>query len=133
MALPSGRLPFRSSCLSPTRGGAEFSSPSAFAFCASAITAASVNSNLVLPGELGCSDFVYVKECVEVRRKQMSDHDNDAHSEQDIRNRAYAIWEDQGRPDDRHLEHWQQAVREIEQSREARTTVGNSPGGAIPA
>src|SRR3954465_4557477 len=33
--------------------------------------------------------------------------------EQRVRIRAYEIWEREGRPEDRHLAHWQQAVREI--------------------
>ena len=30
-----------------------------------------------------------------------------------IRERAHAIWEREGRPEGRHIEHWQQAAREI--------------------
>ena len=33
--------------------------------------------------------------------------------EQRIRLRAYEIWEREGRPEDRHQAHWQQAAREI--------------------
>jgi Protein of unknown function (DUF2934) len=33
--------------------------------------------------------------------------------EQAIRERAYAIWEEEGRPDGRHLEHWHRAQNEI--------------------
>jgi len=33
--------------------------------------------------------------------------------QQRIRIRAYEIWEREGRPEDHHLAHWQQAVREI--------------------
>ncbi len=33
--------------------------------------------------------------------------------EQHIRERAHAIWEQEGRPEGRHDEHWQQASREI--------------------
>jgi Protein of unknown function (DUF2934) len=33
--------------------------------------------------------------------------------EEKIQIRAYAIWEDEGRPEGRHLEHWRQAVQEI--------------------
>jgi hypothetical protein len=33
--------------------------------------------------------------------------------EDKIQRRAYAIWEDEGRPEGRHLEHWRQAVQEI--------------------
>lgn len=30
-----------------------------------------------------------------------------------IRERAYAIWEDEGRPDGRALEHWERAYHEV--------------------
>ena len=30
-----------------------------------------------------------------------------------IRERAYALWERDGRPEGRHIEHWQQAAREV--------------------
>jgi len=30
-----------------------------------------------------------------------------------IRQRAHAIWESQGKPDGQHLEHWEQARREL--------------------
>lgn len=35
------------------------------------------------------------------------------HKEQVIRERAYAIWEEEGRPDGKHLEHWRRAEDEI--------------------
>jgi hypothetical protein len=55
-------------------------------------------------------------------------------NEQHIRNGAYAIWEDDGRPEGRHLEHWQQAVREIEQGKEApKTATDAAAGGVVPA
>ena len=34
-------------------------------------------------------------------------------SEQAIRERAYAIWEEEGRPEARHLDHWLRAEAEI--------------------
>jgi hypothetical protein len=34
-------------------------------------------------------------------------------SEEIIRLRAHAIWEAQGRPDGHDLEHWEQAIREL--------------------
>ena len=34
--------------------------------------------------------------------------------EQAIRERAYVIWEEEGRPQGRHLEHWLQAETEID-------------------
>jgi len=64
----------------------------------------------------------------------MSNAENGGDTEHDIRNRAYAIWEDEGRPEGKHLEHWQQAVRAIEQGKEARKTPADAaPGGAAPA
>lgn len=30
-----------------------------------------------------------------------------------VRERAYAIWEREGRPEGRHIDHWRQAAREI--------------------
>ena len=33
--------------------------------------------------------------------------------EEDIRARAYAIWEDEGRPYGQHLEHWRRAADEV--------------------
>jgi hypothetical protein len=55
---------------------------------------------------------------------------NEDDVELELRNRAYTIWQDEGRPDGRHLEHWQQAVREIEQAKEAPKTPDDAaPGG----
>jgi hypothetical protein len=34
-------------------------------------------------------------------------------NEQAIRERAYAIWEEEGRPEGRHLDHWLRAEAEI--------------------
>ncbi len=31
-----------------------------------------------------------------------------------IKRRAYAIWEQEGRPDGQHLRHWEQAAREMQ-------------------
>jgi len=39
--------------------------------------------------------------------------------EQAIRERAYAIWEEEGRPDGKHLEHWRRAEDEINSAVEA--------------
>ena len=36
-----------------------------------------------------------------------------AHREVSIRERAYAIWEEEGRPDGREWDHWERASREI--------------------
>jgi Protein of unknown function (DUF2934) len=39
--------------------------------------------------------------------------------EQAIRERAYAIWEEEGRPDGKHLDHWRRAEDEINSIAEA--------------
>ena len=36
--------------------------------------------------------------------------------EQDIKARAYAIWEEEGRPEGKHLEHWTRAAQELDDS-----------------
>jgi hypothetical protein len=33
-------------------------------------------------------------------------------SEEDIKARAYAMWEEEGRPEGKHLEHWARAAQE---------------------
>lgn len=37
-----------------------------------------------------------------------------AHSEETIRDRAYQIWEEEGKPHGRHHEHWLRAEKEIQ-------------------
>jgi Protein of unknown function (DUF2934) len=46
-------------------------------------------------------------------------------SEDDIRIRAYALWEADGRPDGSHDAHWQQALREL--TEEAGAVDGTVP------
>lgn len=41
-----------------------------------------------------------------------------------IRQRAHAIWESEGRPDDRSEEHWKMASAEIERAEAAPTEAG---------
>ena len=49
-----------------------------------------------------------------------------------IRERAYEIWEEEGRPEGREAQHWQQAAGEIaDAQRESRVTAGK--GGAKPS
>ena len=61
-----------------------------------------------------------------------------------IRQRAHEIWEEEGRPEGRHAEHWAQASRELEaEGGEGAPEVAASPddsptvtapgGGATPA
>ncbi|PJR15995.1 DUF2934 domain-containing protein [Sinorhizobium meliloti] len=40
--------------------------------------------------------------------------DTDNEREELIRRRAYAIWEQEGRPDGQHQRHWEQAAREMQ-------------------
>lgn len=42
--------------------------------------------------------------------------DTDSDREELIRRRAYAIWEQEGRPDGQHQRHWEQAAREMQGS-----------------
>ena len=49
--------------------------------------------------------------------------------EERIRERAYQIWESEGRPSDRHDEHWRRAEVEIEEE----WAVAGSPGSRPPA
>jgi hypothetical protein len=61
----------------------------------------------------------------------MSNSEEGGDAEEEVRNRAYAIWEAKGRPEGEHLEHWQQAIKEIEQAKEAPADA--APGGVVPA
>jgi hypothetical protein len=51
---------------------------------------------------------------------ELRDMDNER--EELIRRRAYAIWEQEGRPDGQHQRHWEQAAREM-QGPERRETA----------
>ncbi|MBP2300261.1 DUF2934 domain-containing protein [Azospirillum picis] len=52
-----------------------------------------------------------------------------------VRDRAYEIWEREGRPDDRHLDHWTQAAREIgeEDRHNAGGPHANGPDAGLQA
>lgn len=52
------------------------------------------------------------------------------HDEQHIRQRAYEIWEQAGRPDGREDEHWAQALREIGAEGLAPPTTAEAPEGS---
>ncbi len=54
-------------------------------------------------------------------------------AESRIRLRAYAIWEREGRPEGRHIEHWFLAQREIEQETAQTSTAAGISGGESPA
>ena len=54
-------------------------------------------------------------------------------AENRIRLRAYAIWEREGRPDGRHIEHWFLAQREIEQETAQAPAASGTSGGESPA
>lgn len=49
-------------------------------------------------------------------------------AEDDVRTRAYAIWEDEGRPHGRHLDHWRRAIDEV--SPPATTVAQNNDASA---
>jgi hypothetical protein len=61
------------------------------------------------------------------RRAEMA---TERHSEDEIRRRAYEIWEEQGREGDP-LEHWLQAKSELEAESEKKTVPGQDPAGDI--
>jgi Protein of unknown function (DUF2934) len=46
----------------------------------------------------------------------ISSRDGQSAKEQAIRERAYAIWEEEGRPEGRHLDHWLRAEAEVNPS-----------------
>lgn len=50
-----------------------------------------------------------------------------AADEQKVRDRAHAIWQAEGRPDGRHLDHWRQAQAEIEREKEAANSAAAAP------
>jgi Protein of unknown function (DUF2934) len=56
----------------------------------------------------------------------MGNTENGDDIEQDIKNRAYAIWEAEGRPEGRHLDHWRQATAA------AKKEAQSAPGEAAP-
>lgn len=59
--------------------------------------------------------------------------------EQQIRARAYEIWESEGRPDGKEAEHWERAAREVAERGDgqaeggAHATNGAGPAGPIDA
>ena len=48
--------------------------------------------------------------------------------EEQIRRRAYEIWEESGRPEGMESEHWEQAAREIAASAVDQPSVGDTAG-----
>jgi hypothetical protein len=74
---------------------------------------------------------------------QLSPTEPGVAAEEDIRARAYAIWEDEGRPEGQHLEHWRRAADEVAAVQEApqplngarpkATKTVKSPAGKSPA
>jgi hypothetical protein len=63
----------------------------------------------------------------------MSNRNKDHDHERAVSHRAYAIWEEEGRPDGKHLEHWQQALTDIERQREVPPIATDKPGDRKPA
>jgi Protein of unknown function (DUF2934) len=58
----------------------------------------------------------------------MSNRNKDQDFEHDVSRRAYAIWEEEGGPDGKHLEHWQQALADIGRAREVPSIDNEKPG-----
>ena len=54
------------------------------------------------------------------------------HDEHHIRQRAYEIWEQEGRPDGRQDEHWAQACQEIEADSHDQSPAAEAPEDAPP-
>jgi len=52
----------------------------------------------------------------------------DENLEQRIRERAYEIWENEGRPEGRGDEHWDQARMEYAEARDEQAQTAGSPG-----
>jgi Protein of unknown function (DUF2934) len=52
-------------------------------------------------------------------------------AEQKVRDRAHAIWEAEGRPEGRHLEHWQQALSEFEREKAAVASPAKVVGSPV--
>jgi Protein of unknown function (DUF2934) len=50
---------------------------------------------------------------VDKRGSQMTSGEKDSSLEESVKARAYAIWEGEGKPEGRHLEHWRRAMDEI--------------------
>ena len=55
----------------------------------------------------------------------------DAMDENRIRQRAYELWEKDGRPEGRHAEHWERARRELGKVADRITTVTRLTSGAV--
>jgi hypothetical protein len=55
-----------------------------------------------------------------------------ARRDERVRVRAYMIWEAEGRPDGKHLEHWDQAEREIAAELSAEGNFSGAREGSEP-
>lgn len=53
--------------------------------------------------------------------------------EEDLRRRAYSIWEREGRPEGRHGDHWEQARRESTPTASAPSAPETGPDPLTPA
>lgn len=47
------------------------------------------------------------------KERQVSNAKETSTSEDDVRVRAYSLWEKDGKPEGQHLEHWRRAAEEI--------------------
>jgi Protein of unknown function (DUF2934) len=50
------------------------------------------------------------------KERHVDSADNISTPEEDIKTRAYAIWEQEGRPEGQHLDHWTRAAQEFDGS-----------------
>jgi hypothetical protein len=57
----------------------------------------------------------------------VSSAENNSNPEDMIKVRAYAIWEDEGRPDGQHLEHWRRASEEMSAAAAPPTAPADPP------
>jgi hypothetical protein len=62
---------------------------------------------------------------------QASETDMDLNMEEQVRHRAYEIWECEGRPDGRAFEHWDQATRELAVSACSAVTPAEAQAEAV--
>ena len=53
--------------------------------------------------------------------------------DQQVKQRAYELWENEGRPSGRHDDHWDRARREIEERDQGRESGVEAPSAESPA
>ena len=75
--------------------------------------------------------------CARLREVRIKEREMQGDREERIRRRAYALWEQQGRPDGKDVEHWLRAEAEISGGSQAGVTddgkvVPHPPRNAVP-